>query len=475
MPCRHCKFRSCPGAERHWYNRHMLRNLSQTICALSTPQGRSGIGVIRVTGTQCFPFVTLICKFSPEFLNDQPGHVLRRAIVYDRSMNPIDDVVIGIYKGPRSFTGEDTIEIMAHGGPVPLRRIIERLLEAGCRHALPGEFSQRAFMNGKIDLVQAEAIADIIASETDRSHQLAMSQESGGLSRAVSSAKETLMPVLAAVEASIDFPEDVGELDYPACVSQVEVCCEALDKLIRSGTRGILFREGVRVAIVGRPNAGKSSLLNALLRNDRAIVASVPGTTRDTIEEGYNLRGIPLRAVDTAGIRNTSDVVEALGVERSRSIIRSADVSIHVYDGTDPSTAEDDEIVALLQGKPHLSVWNKCDLQVPKEKSGWNIVISARDGTGISELEDALYALVTEGTDDIDDRDAVVTHARQLHALSSARTACEHALASARAHMPPDFVSIDLRGALNHIGEVTGETTTDDVIEEIFARFCIGK
>ncbi|MDQ2798441.1 MAG: tRNA uridine-5-carboxymethylaminomethyl(34) synthesis GTPase MnmE, partial [Armatimonadota bacterium] len=287
----------------------------ETICALATPPGTGGIGVIRVSGPAAFAIVDR-ATWRP---NHTPcggwaGYTLHRADIVHPTGEVIDDVLLAVFHAPRSYTGEDVVEISAHGGPVPLRQILGRLLQCGARMAGPGEFTQRAFLNGKMDLAQAEAVGDIIAAQTEQAHRLARRQSDGSLSLAVAEVREIVLGVLARIEASIDFPEDVGELDTDACLAELALAERKSAALLATADQGILYREGLKVVLAGRPNVGKSSLLNALLRTNRAIVTPVPGTTRDVIEETLNLRGIPLRAVDTAGLRETDDEVEQIGV-----------------------------------------------------------------------------------------------------------------------------------------------------------------
>ena len=456
----------------------MLLPTDDTICALATPPGTAGIGVIRLSGPQAFAIADAITRRRGNgSCGDWPGHTLHRADVVGADGEAIDDVLLAIFHAPRSYTGEDIVEISAHGGPVPLRRILARLLERGARPARPGEFTQRAFLHGKMDLAQAEAVGDIIAARTEEAHRLAQRQGEGRLSRQVAAVRDIVLGVLARIEASIDFPEDVGELDTEGCAGELRRADAQLAALLATADRGILYREGLKVVLAGRPNVGKSSLLNALLRAARAIVTPIPGTTRDVIEESLNLRGIPLRALDTAGLRETDDLVERLGVERTRESIDRADFVLLILDATVGETPEDMALRALLAGRPHLVIWNKWDLvqgrEAPPEGTH---PVSAATGWNIEALEDAIAEAVLGGAAAPSDTDAaIVTHARHRHALEAARTALAEALATLAAHLPADFVSIDVRGILTALGEITGETATEDVIQEIFSRFCIGK
>ena len=341
----------------------MLPRLDDTICALATPPGTGGLGVIRLSGPRAFAVADAVTerpKNAP--CHTYAGHTLHRAHVTDAQGETVDDVLLAVFHGPRSYTGEDVVEISGHGGPVPMRRVLSCLLAGGARLAGPGEFTQRAYLNGKMDLAQAEAVGDAIAAGTEEAHRLARRQGEGRLSAAVLSIRDRLLGVLARIEAGIDFPEDVGELDTEFCATEL---CEAdseIAALLATADRGILYREGLTLVLAGRPNVGKSSLLNALLRTARAIVTPIPGTTRDVIEETLNLRGIPLRAMDTAGLRETEDEVEKIGVQRTRETITSADFVLLVLDASVGETPEDAALRAMLADRPHLVVWNKWDL-----------------------------------------------------------------------------------------------------------------
>lgn len=456
----------------------MLPPDDDTICALATPPGTGGLGVIRLSGPSAFAIadaVTVSPRNTPSA--SYAGHTLHRAKVMDTGGETIDDVLLAVFHAPRSYTGEDVVEVSAHGGPVPLRRILARLLDCGARLARPGEFTQRAFLHGKMDLAQAEAVGDIIAAQTDEAHRLAQRQGEGRLSRQVAQIRDIILGVLARIEASIDFPEDVGELDTSFCENELCRADTQIATLLQTADRGILYRQGLKVVLAGRPNVGKSSLLNALLRAARAIVTPIPGTTRDVIEETLNLRGIPIRALDTAGLRETEDLVERLGVERTRESLAGADFVLLVLDATVGETPEDAALRAELATRPHLVVWNKWDLVAPPApNNGGAIPVSAATGWNIEALEDAIAEAVLGGQAAPSESEAaVVTHARHRHALEAARASLTEARGTLAAGLPADFVAIDVRGALTALGEITGETATEDVIAEIFSRFCIGK
>lgn len=449
---------------------------TDTICALATPAGRGGIGVIRISGPDAFAIIDALTARSPErSWRIRRGHSLHRAVIVDAGGDAIDDVLLAIFHGPKSYTGEDVVEISGHGGPVPIRQILLRLYDAGARAANPGEFTQRAFLNGKLDLAQAEAVADAIEADTDEAHRLARRQQSGRLSHAVEAIRDIVLGILARIEASIDFPEDVGELDVDLCRVETLAAIDRIQSLLATADAGILLREGIKVVLAGRPNVGKSSLMNALLRTDRAIVTPIPGTTRDVIEESANVRGIRVRFVDTAGVRESDDPVERIGVERTRASIDTADIALFVLDAVDGRTPIDEELMAALTEIPVVAVWNKADIAAAAAPPG-TIAVSALTGWNIESLESAIVDAASRGTAGaLENASAVVTHSRHRHALKVAAERLHDAVNTLDAALPADFVSIDVRGALVALGEITGATATDDIINEIFSRFCIGK
>jgi tRNA modification GTPase len=390
----------------------------------------------------------------------------------------VDQVLVTYMPAPKTYTRQDVVEIDCHGGPVPLRRALDLCLACGARLAGPGEFTLRAFLNGRIDLAQAEAVADVVAAKTEAGLRVAVSQLEGRLSNQIGGVRARLLDALAWVEASIDFDED--EVPPHQIQEDLAFAQQELEDLIAGSERGIVYRQGIRTAIVGRPNTGKSSLLNALLRADRAIVTPTPGTTRDTLEETLNLNGIPLVLVDTAGIRSdTRDLAEDLGVERSRAALAQADLALLVIDGNAPLTIEDHEIADLIDDKPALVVVNKTDLPVVADAGQLlpdapRIEISALTGTGIAELEGAIEAQVFSGQVMALDG-ALVSSPRHRDILRRAHEHVHTALTAHLAGMLADLISIDLRAAVNALGEITGETVGEALLETIFSRFCIGK
>ncbi len=445
----------------------------ETICALATPPGTGGLGVIRVSGPSAFAVVDAATR-SGRPCASFAGHTLHRSRILDADGGVIDDVLVSVFRAPRSYTGEDVAEISGHGSPLILGQILARLLDCGTRLARPGEFTERAFLNGKMDLAQAEAVGDLIAAQTAQAQKLARRQSEGRLSRAVQAVRGGVLGVLAQIEATIDFPEEVGELDSAACEAALADADRQIADLLATADSGILVREGLSVVLAGRPNVGKSSLLNALLRTNRAIITSIPGTTRDVLEETVNLSGVPVRLSDTAGLRETMDEVEQLGVARTRGRIDAADLILLVLDAEAGETPDDADLRQLIAGRPHFVVWNKWDLSAQPVPPPDGVAVSALTGRNLDALEAAILQYALGGAASLPES-ALVAHARHKQALSAASLQIEAARQSLAADLPADFASIDLRGALNTLGTITGETATEDIITEIFSRFCIGK
>jgi tRNA modification GTPase len=383
-------------------------------------------------------------------------------------------------RAPKSYTKEDMVEISCHGGIVPLRKTLALALGAGARLAEPGEFTKRAFLNGRIDLAQAEAVLDVIRSKTDESLAMALGQLNGRLSSAMKQIKEDLVSVSAGVEASIDFPEEDNEIISEAgAKGRLEAIGARLEALLGTADRGIIMREGISCVICGRPNVGKSSLLNALLQKDRAIVTHIPGTTRDTIEEYADIGGVPFRLVDTAGITSTEDIVEREGVLRSRARMESSGLILLVLDGSEAASAEDKMLVGETEGRARIIVINKSDLPQKYDAPGFPgtsvVRISAKDGKGLDRLRDAMADAVFAGKADARDETAAVTNLRQKEAARSALESVKAAIKAVEAGLPPELIAVEIKDSLGHIGEIVGETVTDDVLDRIFSQFCIGK
>ena len=441
-----------------------------TIAAISTPIGECGIGIVRLSGREALPIVQRL--FSRKLEN--------RRLVYGHIVDPdsaemVDEVLVAYMKAPHTYTREDIVEIDCHGGAIPLQRILGLALRQGARLANPGEFTLRAFLNGRIDLAQAESVLDVIQSKTQASLRLAMQGLDGKLSEPVREVRRSLMDILAYLAARIDFPEDeVAEQDVR---EPLEKARSALQQLVANADAGMVYRQGVRTAIVGRPNVGKSSLLNRLLRQSRAIVTPIPGTTRDTLEETVNLKGVPFLLIDTAGIMESNNVVEALAVERSRKAITQADFVLLVIDTSEPLTQSDRGLIDLLSEKTVLVAANKCDLprRADMDELPWlQVSTSALTGEGLEGLETAMVNSVLGGKVVTSDT-LLVTNPRHKEALQRAERHLRLARAALEENLPDDFVTIDLTAALNALGEITGEAVTDELLDIIFSRFCIGK
>jgi len=442
-----------------------------TIAAIATPLGEGGIGIVRLSGRQA--------RCIAEALFDQP--LEDRRLVYGHIVDPkssemVDEVLIAYMVAPTSYTREDVVEINCHGGMMPLQWILSLTLRHGARLAAPGEFTLRAFLNGRIDLAQAESVLGIIQSKTEASLRLAVEGLAGRLSDRIRDIRSRLLELLAYHTARVDFPDD--EIDQmPDSAKVIDEMLDSIESLIAGADAGIVYRQGVRTAIVGRPNVGKSSLLNRLLRESRAIVTPIPGTTRDTLEEVVNLSSVPFVLIDTAGIIHSADVIETLGVERSRKAIGQADLVLLVIDAGEPLGPADEEIMGLLYGKTVVVAANKSDLPLRAEfdKMLWPIVsTSALTGDGLDTLEEKMVEVALGGR--VIRSDAfLVSNVRQKEALRKAGESLSQARQSLQNGMPDDFMTIDLTAALNALGEITGETITEDLLEIIFSRFCIGK
>src|SRR2546430_2818869 len=475
---------------------------NDTIAAIATPPGIGGIGVVRVSGPEAFAFVHPLVRQPGGRTDIPPSHLLTYGQIVDPATEEIvDEVLAAFMRAPRTYTREDVVEIQGHGGPLVLQRILRLVLAQGARMANPGEFTLRAFLNGRLDLAQAEAVMDLIGAQTEAGQRLAMQQLQGRVSSQVQEARHAILAVLARIEASIDFPEEDVPTPQPAELApMIAIAQEQVGALLAGSEQGRLYRQGQRTAIIGRPNVGKSSLLNALLRSERAIVTPIAGTTRDTVEEVANLHGIPLHLIDTAGITPGEDPVEQMGVQRSRSAAESADVVLLVFDGAEPLTGQDRQVseelkimgfgggadttlqTSTVRGRPVVVVINKADrerrLEIEKVHSMWPcapfVVTSTLSGEGLPELEETVANLVLAGKT-LHSESALVTSARHQEALRLAAEHLQASLVPLDRGLPLDFVSIDLRAAYDALGEITGETASDDLLDKIFSEFCIGK
>ncbi len=459
-------------------------SFADTIAAISTPLGEGGLGVIRISGAQALSIGDQVFrprkKVDDSYLSQAASHTIHYGHIVGTNGEVIDEVLVSVLRAPRTYTREDTVEISCHGGIVSLRRVLQTILAAGARLAEPGEFTKRAFLNGRIDLAQAEAVIDIIRAKTEKSQRIALQTLQGDLSKKIDFLREQLMKILMYLEAAIDFPEDeIPPLDTDLGQTLVQVET-GLEQLIDSAKTGRIYREGLALVIAGKPNVGKSSLLNAFLDEERAIVTGIPGTTRDVLEEYINLQGLPLKIIDTAGIRSTTEEVELLGVERSKKAIQEADLILFVVDTSAEVSTEDWDVAKQLPTEKTLLVANKVDktsrgdLSGLVERFGQPIYLSAYQRIGLNELVEAIItkaALVDVTAGD----EALVTNMRHVDALRRAKESVEIAKESHESGMAADFVTIDLRDAVTTLGEITGDTASDDLIERIFASFCIGK
>lgn len=458
--------------------------LEDIIAAIATPIGEGGIGIIRVTGEGSIELVDKVFK-NPKgkILKCTDPNSIVYGHIYDDLGQVIDEVLVSVFKGPRSFTAEDTVEINCHGGIIPIQKVLQQVLSVGARLAEPGEFAKRAFLNGRLDLAQAESIIDVIRSQTDMALKIAVKQLQGGLSQELKIIRDELLEVIAYLEAHIDFPEeDLEDLSSEANTKAIKSNIVRLKKLIENADTGKIFREGLRAVIVGKPNVGKSSLLNALLREKRAIVTDIPGTTRDVIEEILNIKGIPIRLIDTAGIRETEDLVEKIGVEKSKELFQEADLVLMVLDASTGFKKEDEEIFSLLSPKQQvIIIVNKTDL-VKEEASVLSdkysdypvLYLSVKENKGIDKLEEFIANLVLKGSLKPNEL-PLVTNQRHREVLIRALKHLDGALGSLDNGLPEDFISIDIRGAWETLGEITGDTVGEDLLDLIFSRFCLGK
>lgn len=466
-----------------------------TICALSTPVGTGGLAVIRVCGPESLRIAGEIFRFPPKKEGRTLAEVESHKAVFGRLVDEadgqeetLDEVLALVMKAPHTFTGEDTVELDCHGGMYICRRVLEALIRHGARMAQPGEFTKRAFLNGRMDLSEAEAVMDMISASTSYSLKSAANQLSGRLSREIEAIRKSLMDTLVAMEVNIDYPEyDVPEITDEEVMTSCRKASSSIDALLSTAGSGKILREGLSVVIVGDPNVGKSSLLNRLAGEERAIVTAIPGTTRDVIEEMIDLDGIPVKIMDTAGIRESEDVVEKLGVQKTYDSMQEADLILLVLDKARPVSQKELDLLAKIKERPHLIVVNKNDLKEADELSGKTsdalrrvekdaeektVFLSAKEGTGIDALSSKIKDMFFVGGI-LDSGRPMVTNLRQKEALMRAREALSR-VEEAKG-MPQDLLSIDIRDAVSYLGQVSGLTTQQEVIDEIFKRFCLGK
>ncbi len=442
----------------------------QTICAISTPPGVGGLGVIRVSGQDAVSICEKIVRVRGG-LQDLAAGGAAFASVWDGA-EKVDEIVVTVFRAPRSFTGEDTVELSCHGGRYVLRRVMELLLANGCALAGAGEFTKRAFLNGKMDLTQAEAVIDLIHADSRLQAKSALGQMDGGLRRRVEAVQDALSGVTTEIMAYVDYPEEtIGEIDERDILKKLTAAGEELSALCDTFRTGEIIGRGVRCAIVGRPNVGKSTLMNALCHAERSIVTEIPGTTRDLIEQSAVIRDIVLRLTDTAGIRETEDAVEKIGVERAEQAARAAELILLVLDGTKPLTAEDHALLRAYRDRA-IVLLNKCDKAILADAPG-ALAVSAKTGEGLEALYDAIEKKVFDGLPERED--IIVTNLRQQEAIRRARDLTADSVAAIGAGHTPDLVGLDVEAAAAALGEVTGREIREKVIDDIFGRFCVGK
>lgn len=457
--------------------------MEDTIAAVATAYGEGGIGIIRISGEEALPILQGIF----EFHGDTDTFTSRRMTygkIIDKEKNQIIDEVLAVYmKGPKTYTVEDVVEINCHGSMVSLRKTLALVLRKGARLAEPGEFTKRAFLNGRLDLSQAEAVIDMIRAKTDKSFDVAVSQLEGRLSLKVEEIRQKLLDLLVDITVNIDYPdEDIEEMTYEKLEESIVETQDMIEKLLATSSTGRMIREGIKIAIVGKPNVGKSSLMNGLLKETRAIVTDIPGTTRDTIEEVLSIRNIPVYLVDTAGIRETSDKVEKMGIEKSKEAFNQADFILFLLDGSRPLEEEDLQIMELLKERKSLVLINKRDLGeaisieeiAAKLPASQVIEASLLKGQGITEIEDAVEDLVYGG-EIVQKESMMVNNVRHIELLQQAVKSLTDALHMSERREALDFIEVDVKNAYERLGEIIGETVSDDIINEVFARFCLGK
>lgn len=450
-----------------------------TIAAISTAPGIGGIGIIRMSGKECFSILDKI--FEPVNNTEKKGYTIKYGKIVDNG-KVVDEVLVSYFLSPKSYTTENMCEINSHGGMVIMKQILDLCLKNGAELAEAGEFTKRAFLNGRIDLTQAEAVIDVINSKTDKEARASMNQLEGNLSKRISEIREDLISGMADIEVSIDYPEyDVEEMTNSQILDLLLRNKDRLDKLEKTFSNGKILREGVKTAIIGRPNAGKSSLLNLLLNEERAIVTEIEGTTRDTIEEYISLEGIPFKIIDTAGIRETEDTVEKIGVQKAMEIAKNSDLIIAIFDISKKVNDEDEKILEILKEKKAIIILNKIDITkecVDKEifeKINKNIVtMSAKTQAGVSELLELMVKMVSN--EEIQsDGEILAINARHKSLIMKAKGALEKSIEIINSGMPLDVISIYIKDILEELGKITGESVTEDIISEIFSKFCLGK
>ncbi|WP_461613562.1 tRNA uridine-5-carboxymethylaminomethyl(34) synthesis GTPase MnmE [Clostridium sp. Marseille-QA1073] len=453
-----------------------------TIAAVATTVGEGGVSIIRVSGDNSLKIVSSIFEGkNKRGLDDIKSYTMRYGHIVDKDKNHIDEVIVSYMKGPRSFTAEDVVEINCHGGIIATNRVMQEVLKAGARMAEPGEFSKRAFLNGRIDLSQAEAIVDIINAKTELSMKSALMQSEGGISKEIEVLRNDLLSTIAHIEATVDYPEDdLEEVTADMAVVKLNEVLLTINNLLDTADEGKILREGLNTVIVGKPNVGKSSLLNALTKENRAIVTDIPGTTRDVIEEYINISGVPIKIIDTAGIRETEDLVEKIGVEKSKEKINEADLIILILDNSRAIEEEDKEIIEYIKDKKYIVLLNKIDLDGKINKddliglnSDYIFNVSIKTGENIEKIKECIKELFFKG--EIATNDIIITNTRHKEALFRAKENIESAIDALKNTFAIDLASIDIRNAWTILGQITGNTLEENIIDKIFSEFCLGK
>lgn len=452
-------------------------NIGDTIAAISTAHGSGGIGIVRISGGDAIDIADKIFGSpSGAKLSDKAGYTITYGHIYDGDKAE-DEVLVSVFRSPRSYTAEDVVEINCHGGIRAVNSVLELVIKNGARLAQPGEFTQRAFLNGRIDLTRAEAVADIINAKTNVGKEAAMQRLEGRLYKKIHDLREKILLMLANIETSIDYPEHDDETMTYNNIEEGVISVDAdIKKLIGTADTGKIYREGIRTVILGKPNVGKSSLLNALLEEDRAIVTDIPGTTRDILEEYINVGGIPLNIIDTAGIRATDDMIEKIGVEKSLALADNADLVLLMINGSEQLDSEDRELIDRTAGKNVIVIINKSDLGLKISPNDFknSVVMSVKNETGIERLYDIIKQIFVSGSVSTEN-DVMISSERNKSSLIKASGYLQNVLSTVRSRMPEDFISMDLTEAYAALGEVTGESLEEDVIDKIFSEFCLGK
>lgn len=454
-----------------------------TIAAISTPPGEGGISIVRVSGNTALDVAEKI--FKGKDLHTVKSHTINYGhIVNPKTKHTVDEVMVSVMLAPKTYTCEDVVEINCHGGIVPTNDILQLLLSNGARMAKPGEFTERAFLNGRVDLSQAEAVMDLIRAKTDRSMKVALNQLDGDLSHLIKNLRQDILDVLAQVEVNIDYPEydDVETMTSKLLREKAVEVKAQIKQLLQTAQEGKILRDGLATAIVGHPNVGKSSLLNRMLHEDKAIVTDVAGTTRDVLEEYVNVRGVPLKLVDTAGIRETNDKVEKIGVERSRKAIKTADLVLLVLDSSNPLSDEDRQLIKVTDEEKRIIILNKTDLPMQLDTDElFNLVLedqvirtSATEGVGLDDLKEKISKLFFGGIES-NQNSVIVTNARHIGLLNQAEEALDSVLQGLKDGMPVDLVQIDMTRCWEFLGEITGDSYQDELLDQLFSQFCLGK